>query len=50
LKVLQSGTKEFKIACIRRDLFWAFSEHQERLQKRLALEERRIFAANQQLA
>nr|XP_007146000.1 hypothetical protein PHAVU_006G004500g [Phaseolus vulgaris]ESW17994.1 hypothetical protein PHAVU_006G004500g [Phaseolus vulgaris] len=50
LKIVDSGTKEFKIASIMRDLFWAFSEHQERLQKRLAVEERRIFAANQQLA
>ncbi|KAG2391685.1 uncharacterized protein HKW66_Vig0125540 [Vigna angularis] len=50
LKVVHSGSKEFKIASIMRDLFWAFSEHQERLKKRLALEERRIFAANEQLA
>ncbi|XP_047167283.1 uncharacterized protein LOC124836214 isoform X1 [Vigna umbellata] len=50
LKVVHLGSKEFKIASIMRDLFWAFSEHQERLQKRLALEERRIFAANEQLA
>ncbi|KAK7327268.1 hypothetical protein VNO80_31634 [Phaseolus coccineus] len=50
LKVVDSGSKEFKIASIMKDLFWAFSEHQERLQKRLAVEERRIFAANQQLS
>ncbi|RDY07299.1 hypothetical protein CR513_08604, partial [Mucuna pruriens] len=50
LKVVYSGTKEFKIASGLRDLFLAFSEHQERLHKRLALEERRIFAADKQLA
>ncbi|CAJ1964725.1 unnamed protein product [Sphenostylis stenocarpa] len=40
LKVVYSGTKEFKIASARRDLFLAFSEHQERLLKRLALDEK----------
>ncbi|KAK7304862.1 hypothetical protein VNO77_42754 [Canavalia gladiata] len=45
LKVVRSGTKEFKIASDLKDLFLAFSDHLERLQKRLALEERRIFAA-----
>ncbi|KAL5159140.1 hypothetical protein HKD37_15G043501 [Glycine soja] len=32
----------------KRDLFLGFSEHQERLRKKLALEEGRIFAANEQ--
>jgi len=50
LKVVYSGSKEFKIASIMRDLFWAFSEHQERLKKRLAFEERKIFAAKEELA
>ncbi|KAL5193562.1 hypothetical protein HKD37_20G055764 [Glycine soja] len=49
LKVVHSGTKEFKIASNKRDLFLGFSEHQERLRKKLALEEGRIFAANEQL-
>ncbi|KAH1189082.1 hypothetical protein GmHk_20G056927 [Glycine max] len=48
LKVVHSGTKEFKIASNKRDLFLGFSEHQERLRKKLALEEGRIFAANEQ--
>ncbi|KAH1213858.1 hypothetical protein GmHk_14G041735 [Glycine max] len=43
------GTKEFKIASNKRDLFLGFSEQQERLRKKLALEEGRIFAANEQL-
>ncbi|KAH1249187.1 hypothetical protein GmHk_05G012601 [Glycine max] len=43
------GTKEFKIASNKRDLFLGFSEHQERLRKKLALEEGRIFAANEQI-
>ncbi|KAL5186754.1 hypothetical protein HKD37_05G012544 [Glycine soja] len=50
LKVVHSGTKEFKIASNKRDLFLGFSEHQERLRKKLALEEGRIFAANEQLS
>ncbi|RZB52585.1 hypothetical protein D0Y65_048876, partial [Glycine soja] len=50
LKVVHSGTKEFKIASNKRDLFLGFSEHQERLCKKLALEEGRIFAANEQLS
>ncbi|RZC02487.1 hypothetical protein D0Y65_017568, partial [Glycine soja] len=49
LKVVHSGTKEFKIASNKRDLFLGFSEHQEQLRKKLALEEGRIFAANEQL-
>ncbi|KAH1193892.1 hypothetical protein GmHk_19G054825 [Glycine max] len=48
LKVVHSGTKEFKIASNKRDLFLGFSEHQERLRKKFALEEGRIFAANEQ--
>ncbi|KAH1228440.1 hypothetical protein GmHk_10G028428 [Glycine max] len=43
------GTKEFKIASNKRDLFFGFSEHQERLCKKFALEEGRIFAANEQI-
>ena len=31
-------------------LFLGFSEHQERLRKKLALEEGRIFAANEQVS
>ncbi|KAG5066739.1 hypothetical protein JHK86_010470 [Glycine max] len=50
LKVVHSGTKEFKIASNKRDLFLGFSEHQERLRKKLVLEEGRIFAANEQLS
>ncbi|KAH1265787.1 hypothetical protein GmHk_01G001424 [Glycine max] len=50
LKVVHSGTKEFKIASNKRDLFLGFSEHQEHLRKKLALEEGRIFAANEQLS
>ena len=47
MKVVYSGTKEFKIASNKRDFFLGFSEHQERLPKKLALEEGRIFAANE---
>ncbi|KAH1221122.1 hypothetical protein GmHk_12G034614 [Glycine max] len=50
LKVVHSGTKEFKIASNKRDLFLGFSEHEERLRKKLALEEGRIFVANEQLS
>ncbi|KAL5153278.1 hypothetical protein HKD37_19G052870 [Glycine soja] len=50
LKVVHSGTKEFKIASNKRDLFLGFSEQQERLRKKLALEEGRIFAVNEQLS
>ncbi|KAL5180970.1 hypothetical protein HKD37_01G001994 [Glycine soja] len=50
LKVVHSRTKEFKIASNKRDLFLGFSEHQQRLCKKLALEEGRIFAANEQLS
>ncbi|KAL5193560.1 hypothetical protein HKD37_20G055762 [Glycine soja] len=49
-EVVHSGTKEFKIASNKRDLFLGFSEHQERLRKKLALEEGWIFAANEQLS
>ncbi|KAG5113417.1 hypothetical protein AAZX31_13G170300 [Glycine max] len=42
LKVVYSGTQEFKIASDMRDLFLEFFNHQERLHKRLALEERRV--------
>ncbi|KAL5179980.1 hypothetical protein HKD37_01G001191 [Glycine soja] len=49
LKVVHSGTKEFKIGSNNRDLFLGFSEHQERLRKKLALEDGRIFVANEQL-
>ena len=49
-KVVHSGTKEFKIASNKRDLFLGFSEHQERLRTKLALKEGRIFAANEQLS
>ncbi|KAH1210425.1 hypothetical protein GmHk_15G044739 [Glycine max] len=42
LKVVHSRTQEFKIASDMRDLFLEFFNHQERLHKRLALEERRI--------
>ena len=49
MKVVHSGTKEFKIGSNKRDLFLGFSEHQERLRKKLALEDGRIFVANEQL-
>jgi len=42
LKVLHSGTQEFKRASDMRDLFMEFISHQELLHKRLALEERRV--------
>ncbi|KAH1241530.1 hypothetical protein GmHk_07G019101 [Glycine max] len=35
---------------LKRDFFLGFSEHQERLRKKLAFEEGRIFAANEQLS
>ncbi|KAH1253440.1 hypothetical protein GmHk_04G010100 [Glycine max] len=44
------GTKEFNIASNKRDLFLRFSEHQEWLRKKFALEEGRIFAANEQVS
>lgn len=47
LKVVHSGTQEFKIASEMRSLFVAFSDHQERLHKRLALEERKVFAVDE---
>ena len=50
MKVVYSRTKEFKIASNKRDLFLGFSEQLERLRKKLALEEGRIFAANEQLS
>ncbi|KAK7260710.1 hypothetical protein RIF29_26980 [Crotalaria pallida] len=45
LKVVHSGSKEFKMASDRRNLFLEFSSHMERLYKRLALEELKIFAS-----
>lgn len=42
LKVVCSGTEEYRRAKELRDLFMEFSCHQERLFKRLALEERKI--------
>ncbi|KAK7405656.1 hypothetical protein VNO78_07230 [Psophocarpus tetragonolobus] len=42
LKVVHSGTPEFKIASDMRNLFLEFSNHQTRLHKRLVLEERRV--------
>ena len=50
MKVVHSGIKEFKIASHKRDLFLGFSEYQERLRKKFALEEGRIFAANEQVS
>ncbi|CAJ1977976.1 unnamed protein product [Sphenostylis stenocarpa] len=50
LKVVHSGTQEFKIASDLRDLFLEFTNHQKRLHKRLALEEGRVFKADEQLA
>ncbi|WVZ03622.1 hypothetical protein V8G54_024428 [Vigna mungo] len=47
LKVLHPGTQEFKRASDMRNLLLEFISHQERLHKRLALEERRIFADEQ---
>ncbi|BAT89600.1 uncharacterized protein HKW66_Vig0230570 [Vigna angularis] len=47
LKVLCPGTQEFKRASDMRNLLFEFISHQERLHKRLALEERRIFADEQ---
>ena len=38
------------MASNKRDLFLGFSEHQERLRKKFALEEGRIFAANEQVS
>lgn len=49
LKVVRSETNEFKIASDMRHLFFEFLKHQERLHKRLVLEERRIIAAKEQL-
>ncbi|KAK7316538.1 hypothetical protein RJT34_00085 [Clitoria ternatea] len=45
LKIVRPGTKEFKIASELRDLFLAFSDHQKRLHKRLASEERRLMCS-----
>ncbi|XP_057460560.1 uncharacterized protein LOC130751049 isoform X4 [Actinidia eriantha] len=42
LKVAHRGTKEYRTAKSRRDLFMDFIEHQHRLHKRLALEEKKI--------
>ncbi|EEF30177.1 conserved hypothetical protein [Ricinus communis] len=43
LKVVCSGSEEYKTGKQLRDLFLEFAEHQRRLHKRLALEERKIF-------
>ncbi|XP_057433918.1 uncharacterized protein LOC130726632 isoform X2 [Lotus japonicus] len=45
LKIVSSESPEFKIASDLRDMFVEFSDHQERLHKKLALEERRVIAA-----
>ncbi|KAF2292462.1 hypothetical protein GH714_023082 [Hevea brasiliensis] len=42
LKVVYSGSEEYRIAKQLRDLFMEFSEHQQQLHKRLALEEQKI--------
>ncbi|XP_043804536.1 uncharacterized protein LOC110628454 isoform X3 [Manihot esculenta] len=42
LKVVYSGSEEYRTAKRLRDLFMEFSEHQQRLHKRLALEEQMI--------
>lgn len=42
LKVVYSGTKEYKTAKQLRDLFIDFADHQKRLHQRLAFEERKI--------
>ncbi|XP_057985150.1 uncharacterized protein LOC131169806 [Hevea brasiliensis] len=42
LKVVYYGSEEYRIAKQLRDLFMEFSEHQQRLHKRLALEEQKI--------
>lgn len=44
LEVVYAGTQEFKIASDMRDLFLEFSDHQERLHKKLALMEGSILA------
>lgn len=45
MKIVSSESPEFKIASDLRDMFVEFSDHQERLHKKLALEERRVIAA-----
>lgn len=46
LTLVSSGTKKFEIANNLRNLFLEFAAHQERLHKRLAFEEARVFAAD----
>lgn len=43
LKVVCSGSEEYKTAKRLRDLFVEFAEHQKRLHNRLAMEEREIW-------
>ena len=47
LKVLHSGTQEFKRATEMRDLFLEFISHYARLHSRLALEEGRVYTDEQ---
>lgn len=42
LKVVYSGTNEYRIAKQRRDLYKEFFDHQQRLHKRLVFEEEKI--------
>jgi len=42
LKIVHSGTLEFKIASAKRDLFTEFANHEERLHKKLAILEESI--------
>ncbi|XP_015880867.1 uncharacterized protein LOC107416837 [Ziziphus jujuba] len=42
LKIVHSGTNEYRMAKQRRDLYKEFSDHQQRLQKRLFFEEEKI--------
>ncbi|BBN69588.1 hypothetical protein Prudu_1033S000200 [Prunus dulcis] len=43
LKVVASGTEEYKKAKLRKDLFWEFANHQCQLHQRLLIEEGRIW-------
>ncbi|KAK1589067.1 hypothetical protein Q3G72_030175 [Acer saccharum] len=49
LKVVRSGTEEYKTAKELRDLLVEFTSHQERLQKSLAFEERKIMKSSPEL-
>ncbi|KAK0588491.1 hypothetical protein LWI29_001620 [Acer saccharum] len=49
LKVVRSGTEEYKTAKELRDLLVEFSSHQERLHKSLAFEERKILKSSPEL-